>query len=122
MADTPVTRVLLVEDREEAVILFGPRDQHLRTLRDALGVLADYSMVRWDVDGETVAVHRVVQEILRTRLPGGTEPVTFGVRHAELRHAGADWSAEAQVVLPASLGESVHVALQMRGVSVALGS
>jgi uncharacterized protein YhdP len=52
---------------------------------------------------------------LRTRLPGGTEPVTFGIRHAELRHLGADWSADAQVVLPASLGASVHVALQMRG-------
>src|SRR5215212_9632652 len=39
MADTPtVTRNLTLDSREEAVILFGPRDQFLRTIRDALGV------------------------------------------------------------------------------------
>jgi phosphate starvation-inducible PhoH-like protein len=42
MADPLVTRTLAVEDRDEAVILFGPRDQHLRALRDALGVRAVY--------------------------------------------------------------------------------
>src|SRR5215469_5328425 len=52
---------------------------------------------------------------LRTLLPGGTEPVTFGIRRAELRHLGADWSADAQVALPATLGASVAVALEMRG-------
>ncbi|MCA9066051.1 MAG: ATP-binding protein [Planctomycetaceae bacterium] len=36
-------------------------------LEAALANLADYSMLRWDVDEETVTVHRVVQEILRTR-------------------------------------------------------
>jgi tetratricopeptide (TPR) repeat protein len=41
-------------------------------VRDALAVSANYSMVRWDVDEETVAVHRVVQEIVRTRLPEDT--------------------------------------------------
>ena len=48
------------------------------------------------------------------QLPGGREVVTFGIRRAELRHLGTDWSAEAQVVLPATLGASVHVVLQMR--------
>jgi phosphate starvation-inducible PhoH-like protein len=39
MADsTTVTRNLTLDSREEAVILFGPRDQFLRTIRDALGV------------------------------------------------------------------------------------
>jgi len=33
-----VTRTLTLDSREEAVILFGPRDQFLRTIRDALGV------------------------------------------------------------------------------------
>ena len=51
---------------------------------------------------------------LRTLLSGGTEPVTFGIANAELHHLGADWSCEARVVLPAALGASVHVALQMR--------
>src|SRR5947209_19832073 len=39
MADSlSVTRTLTLDSREEAVILFGPRDQFLRTIRDALGV------------------------------------------------------------------------------------
>jgi phosphate starvation-inducible PhoH-like protein len=38
MADSTVTRTLTLDSREEAVILFGPRDQYLRTIRDALGV------------------------------------------------------------------------------------
>jgi phosphate starvation-inducible PhoH-like protein len=38
MPDTSVTRNLTLASREEAVILFGPRDQFLRTVRDSLGV------------------------------------------------------------------------------------
>jgi tetratricopeptide (TPR) repeat protein len=38
-------------------------------LPDALATLANYSLLRWDTETQTVAVHRVVQEILRTRLP-----------------------------------------------------
>jgi phosphate starvation-inducible protein PhoH and related proteins len=38
MPDTSVTRNLTLASREEAVILFGPRDQYLRTVRDSLGV------------------------------------------------------------------------------------
>jgi phosphate starvation-inducible PhoH-like protein len=38
MAESTVTRNLTLDSREEAVILFGPRDQFLRTIRDALGV------------------------------------------------------------------------------------
>lgn len=34
----PVNKSLTLDSREEAVILFGPRDQYLRTVRDALGV------------------------------------------------------------------------------------
>jgi hypothetical protein len=38
-------------------------------LPDALATLANFSLLRWDTEAQTVAVHRVVQEILRTRLP-----------------------------------------------------
>src|SRR3954471_14411211 len=38
MSDSTVTRNLTLDSREEAVILFGPRDTYLRTIRDALGV------------------------------------------------------------------------------------
>ena len=39
MADNNLTtRTLTLESRDEAVLLFGNRDQHLRLLRDALGL------------------------------------------------------------------------------------
>jgi phosphate starvation-inducible PhoH-like protein len=38
MPDSTETRTLTLDSREEAVILFGPRDAYLRTIRDALGV------------------------------------------------------------------------------------
>jgi phosphate starvation-inducible PhoH-like protein len=38
MADLNATRNMTFANREEAVILFGPRDQYLRMLREALGV------------------------------------------------------------------------------------
>ena len=38
MADSSVTRNLTLDSRDEAVILFGPRDAFLRTIRDGLGV------------------------------------------------------------------------------------
>ncbi len=38
MTDTTATKTLTLDSREEAVILFGPRDAHLRAIRDGLGV------------------------------------------------------------------------------------
>ena len=38
MTDSTVSRNLTLDSREEAVILFGPRDIYLRTIRDSLGV------------------------------------------------------------------------------------
>ncbi|HSQ58324.1 MAG TPA: PhoH family protein [Gemmata sp.] len=38
MSDSTVTRNMTLDSRDEAVILFGPRDQYLRTVRDAFGV------------------------------------------------------------------------------------
>jgi len=70
----------------------------------AAGILARWRGAAIDISGGT----------LRTLLPGGVEPATFGIRRAELRHLGADWSGEAQVMLPATLGASVRVSLQMR--------
>jgi uncharacterized protein YhdP len=52
---------------------------------------------------------------LRTASPGGSPPLTFGLRYAELRRLGSDLRAEAQVALPETLGASLHIALRMRG-------
>ena len=43
----------------------GPKGEIL----DALATLADFSMAVWDAEAQTVSVHRVVQEVMRTRLP-----------------------------------------------------
>ncbi|MGH8489047.1 MAG: tetratricopeptide repeat protein [Gammaproteobacteria bacterium] len=57
----------------EAIVLFRQESPESRKaageLRAVLVRLANYSLLRWDTEAQTVAVHRVVQEILRTRLP-----------------------------------------------------
>ncbi len=40
-------------------------------VRDAFVTLANYSIVRFDTAGETVTMHRVMQEIMRSRSPQG---------------------------------------------------
>jgi len=42
-------------------------------------------------------------------------PAVLAITHAQLRRLGADWSADARVLLPESMGESAHLALQMSG-------
>lgn len=57
MADlATVTHALTLDSREEAVILFGPRDQYLRTIRDALGVRLVARGDTLQVDGPEDAV------------------------------------------------------------------
>ena len=51
---------------------------------------------------------------LRARLPAGT-PLTLMIRRAQLRRLGAKWSADARVLLPASLGYSAHLSLELTG-------
>src|SRR5258705_37775 len=52
---------------------------------------------------------------LRWPLTGAPLPVTLTVRHAQLRRLASAWSADALVLLPASLGASAHLALQVTG-------
>lgn len=66
MPDSPVTHTLSIEDREEAVILFGPRDSHLRSLRDTLGVKAIYRSGELRMEGTAEAVaqfERALQQL-----------------------------------------------------------
>ena len=57
----------------EAIVLVRQEIPEVREtageVRATLTTLANYSLLRWDPASETIAVHRVVQEILRTRLP-----------------------------------------------------
>ena len=47
--------------------------------------------------------------------PGTATALSFGIRHAQLRRLGANWSADGLLLLPASLGLSAHVALTLAG-------
>ena len=59
----------------------------------------------------------------RIELEGGTlhwpspgpAPLTVAVRSARLRHFAPAWDADVELVLPAVLGESVHLTVRMRG-------
>lgn len=67
MSDLLVTRSLSIEDREEAVILFGPRDQHLRTIRDALNVKAVYRSGELKMEGTAEAVDQFERALQQLR-------------------------------------------------------
>jgi len=52
---------------------------------------------------------------LRWPSPHEPLPLILAIRHAQLRRQDGAWSADALVLLPASLGASAHLALQMQG-------
>ena len=52
---------------------------------------------------------------LRWPLSGAPLPLTLSVTHAQLRHRASAWTADALVLLPASLGASAHLALAVTG-------
>ena len=71
----------------------------------ALRLLARWRGGRIDIEGGT----------LRWTLAGNAHPLTFNIGHADLRRLGRDWSADAGLLLPDSLGASAHVALRAQG-------
>jgi phosphate starvation-inducible protein PhoH and related proteins len=64
----PVSRSLTLDSREEAVILFGPRDTYLRLVRDALGVriVARGDLIQ--IDGAPDACDQAERAIQQLRL------------------------------------------------------
>ncbi|ADJ28834.1 tetratricopeptide TPR_2 repeat protein [Nitrosococcus watsonii C-113] len=58
----------------------SPAQAGQAALREALATLADYCMIRWEVAADTVTVHRVVQEILRSRQPQPTCWLSLALR------------------------------------------
>lgn len=68
MADpSTVSRTVTLDSREEAVILFGPRDQYLRLLRDALGVKVVARGDTLQVEGGTEAVEQAERAFAQLR-------------------------------------------------------
>jgi phosphate starvation-inducible PhoH-like protein len=74
----PETRTLTLDSRDEAVQLFGPRDAHLRMIRDALAVrlIARGDTVQIDGETDTVAkAERVFEQLRQTlRTQGEVKP------------------------------------------------
>ena len=71
MADQPtISRNLTLDSRDEAVLLFGSRDQNLRLIRDALGVrlIARGDTVQIDGPEETVSMAERAFQQLRSIL------------------------------------------------------
>ena len=54
-----------------------------KDFRVAIGNLADYSMVRWNIEKNSVTVHRVVQEILRSRQSNAVKNLKIVLRIME---------------------------------------
>ena len=67
MPDSSVIRTLNIEDRDEAVILFGTRDAFLRLLRDAFAVKATYRNPDLRVEGTLEGVEQFDRALQQVR-------------------------------------------------------
>ena len=68
MTDSTETRTLTLDSREEAVMLFGPRDSYLRTIRDALGVKVVARGDLLQIEGSPEAVEQADRAFQQLRL------------------------------------------------------
>lgn len=68
MADSIETRALTLDSREEAVMLFGPRDAYLRTIRDALSVKVVARGDLLQIEGSPEAVEQADRAFQQLRL------------------------------------------------------
>jgi phosphate starvation-inducible PhoH-like protein len=94
MADQPtISRNLTLDSRDEAVLLFGARDQFLRLLRDALGVrlIARGDTVQIDGSEEAVSMTERAFQQLRSILRNNTRLTPEDVKTVlEVVRAGTD--------------------------------
>lgn len=67
MNENTVTQTLTLDSREEAVLLFGPRDAYLRTIRDALGVKLVARGDLLQIEGSAEAVERAERAVQQLR-------------------------------------------------------
>jgi phosphate starvation-inducible PhoH-like protein len=67
MNENLVTHPITLESREEAVLLFGPRDSYLRTIRDALGVKLVARGDLLQIEGPSEAVEKAERAIQQLR-------------------------------------------------------
>jgi phosphate starvation-inducible PhoH-like protein len=101
MAESSVTRNVTLASREEAIILFGPRDQFLRTVRDALGVKLIARGDLLQIEGEPEAadqaerVFQQLRQVLRKQGKLSAEDIRTVI---EVVRGGAERSANVTVM------------------------
>src|SRR3989442_7090720 len=99
---TTSTRTLTLDSREEAIILFGPRDQFLRTIRDALGVRLVARGDLLQIDGPADATEQAerafqqLRQVLRRQGKITPEDVRTVI---EVVHGGTDRGAGGSVTM-----------------------
>src|SRR5258708_2973527 len=96
------TRSLTLDSREEAIILFGPRDQYLRTIRDALGVRLVARGDTLQIDGAPDAAEQAERAFqqLRTVLRKQGKLTPEDVRTViEVVHGGTERGAGGSVTI-----------------------
>src|SRR5437868_5735965 len=67
MTDTPHTQLTLSLDRDEALLLFGSRDQHLRIIKDALAVRIIARGDKLLIEGDEEQVNQAERAFLQLR-------------------------------------------------------
>ncbi|MBA2225663.1 PhoH family protein [Thermogemmata fonticola] len=67
MSENVVTHPITLDSREEAVLLFGPRDSYLRTIRDALGVKLVARGDLLQIEGPVEAVEKAERAVQQLR-------------------------------------------------------
>ena len=78
---------------------------HTQLLSEGRRVLARWRGGRVDIEGGTV----------RLSVANGAQPVSVALRRAGLRRLGSDWSGDAQLLLPDSLGVQASVSVRISG-------
>jgi phosphate starvation-inducible protein PhoH and related proteins len=128
-----VSRHLTLDSREEAVILFGPRDNYLRTIRDAIGVrvVARGDTIQVDGTAEQVGQAERVFAQLRTVLRKHSRLTSDDVRNVldvvkngESRHGSFSLSAgeSGKYLRPRTDGQGRYLqALQNHDIVLAVG-
>ncbi len=83
----------------------APGATRASALESAARLLARWRGDRLDLEGGTI------------RLPSGTAapPLIVSLRHAQLRRRAADWSLDAQALLPDSLGDDLQLTARVHG-------
>lgn len=96
LAPDPLPRLVLEGEKADGEFskametIRGARDETPPMIDDALAELAAYSMVKFDKEsGETLTVHRLVQEVVRQRIPREAEKVCVHAAIKLLRIASA---------------------------------